>query len=123
MAVDFLLENRQDFLNVSDTFYIFIAALGAFIGQLISVSLGKWYKKVRTAIILLRHTVVSGFTSASRYKLENDPMCGITTGGSDDCFWNCKIEQIGPDNRPFITPPECLLECFPEVCSTHKLLK
>ena len=42
MAADFFLENRQDLINVSDSFYIFIAALGAFIGQLISVSLGKW---------------------------------------------------------------------------------
>ena len=43
MAEASLLENRQDFIDVSDSFYIFIAVVGAFIGQLISVFLiGKW---------------------------------------------------------------------------------
>ena len=46
-------------------------------------------------------------------------MCGVTTGGSEDCFWECNIEQIGNTNIPFITPPECLLNCFPEVCNIY----
>ena len=23
--------------------------------------------------------------------LENDPKCGITTGGSEECFWDCQL--------------------------------
>ena len=45
-----------------------------------------------------------------RFKLENDPMCGVTTGGKEDCFWDC---EIGYDS--LLTPPECLLKCFSEV--------
>ena len=40
-------------------------------------------------------------------------MCGVTTGGREDCFWDCEIEFS--DNGPFITTPECLLDCFSEV--------
>ena len=48
-----------------------------------------------------------------KYKLEDDPMCGITTGGREDCFWDCEM-TIGR-NGPIITTPECLLDCFPGV--------
>ena len=44
-----------------------------------------------------------------RYNLEDDQMCGITTGGREDCFWDCEI------NDSFITNPECLTQCFSEV--------
>ena len=56
-----------------------------------------------------------------RYKLEDDPMCGIATGGSDDCFWDCEIEMV--NNGPIISTPECLLDCFPKVIflSSHNL--
>ena len=49
------------------------------------------------------------------YKLENDPMCGITTGGSEECFWDCEIDVDGLGNGPIIKRPECLLNCFEEV--------
>ena len=48
-----------------------------------------------------------------RYKLENDPMCGLTTGGREDCFWDCDIGQTL--NGAIISTPECLLDCFAEV--------
>ena len=47
--------------------------------------------------------------------LENDPMCGITTGGKEECFWDCEINSKGIGNGPIITSPECLLDCFSEV--------
>ena len=25
------------------------------------------------------------------YSLENDPMCGITTGGKEECDWDCDV--------------------------------
>lgn len=51
-----------------------------------------------------------------RHKLENDQMCGITTGGSVDCIWDCDV-AIGR-NGPIITTPECLMDCFPAVSIT-----
>ena len=70
---------------------------------------------------------------APLYKLENDPQCGLTTGGQEDCFWDCDIvPQSGPfplliDSEPFkvtnaITNPECLLDCFHEVSSVSNFL-
>ena len=41
-------------------------------------------------------------------------MCGITTGGKEDCFWNCEIGNNTFLGR-LIQNPECLLKCFPEV--------
>ena len=51
----------------------------------------------------------------SRYKLENDPECGVTTGGREDCFWDCEIESQSAFGGAIITNPACLLDCFPEV--------
>ena len=51
----------------------------------------------------------------SRYKLENDPECGVTTGGREDCFWDCEIESQSVIGGAIITNPACLLDCFPEV--------
>ena len=50
---------------------------------------------------------------SANYKLENDPMCGITTGGAEDCFWDCQIENS--NNGLIIQNPECLIDCFEEV--------
>ena len=50
---------------------------------------------------------------SKRYKLGDDPMCGLTTGGMKDCFWECEVTPT--DDGPFITNPECLLNCFPKV--------
>ena len=48
------------------------------------------------------------------YKLENDPMCGITTGGKENCYWDCTF-VTDPYVGSLITTPECLLDCYEEV--------
>ena len=40
-------------------------------------------------------------------------MCGITTGGKEECFWNCDIGNTV--NGLIVSNPECLLDCFEEV--------
>ena len=55
--------------------------------------------------------------SPTKYKLDNDPMCGITTGGKEDCFWDCEVGSTGVGNGLLLTPPDCLLNCFPKVYS------
>ena len=40
-------------------------------------------------------------------------MCGLPTGGREECFWDC---EIAPGyNGPYFPAPECLLDCFPKV--------
>ena len=51
---------------------------------------------------------------APTYKLENDPMCGITTGGDRQCFWDCEFWS-DPYFGALISNPECLEDCYPEV--------
>ena len=46
-----------------------------------------------------------------RYKLEDDPMCGLTTGGREDCYWDCNI-ITDRYYRKLVTNPECLLDCY-----------
>ena len=54
-----------------------------------------------------------------QYKLESDPMCGKTTGGREECFWNCEVGPSGLQEGLFkgflLANPDCLLGCFPEV--------
>ena len=51
-------------------------------------------------------------------KLENDDMCGITTGGQDECWWDCAIisdpslEIYTLWTAQAIANPECLRDCF-----------
>ena len=45
-------------------------------------------------------------------------MCGLVTGGSDECWWTCKIQRvenpvIPGGSYPFIPDPSCLAECYP----------
>ena len=46
-------------------------------------------------------------------------MCGITTGGREECYWNCEVGSTGLQEGLFkgflLTPPDCLLDCFPKV--------
>ena len=49
-----------------------------------------------------------------RYKLEDDPMCGLTTGGREDCYWDCNI-ITDRYYRKLVTNPECLLDCYSKV--------
>ena len=42
-------------------------------------------------------------------------MCGLPTGGREECFWDCEVEDSEFTNGPIFPAPECLLDCFPEV--------
>jgi len=52
-------------------------------------------------------------------KLENHPMCGITTGGQEECYFDCKIHSLespnveGLGSGQLIDNVECLKDCFP----------
>ena len=53
-----------------------------------------------------------------RHRLENDPLCGLTTGGSEECWWRCNIQRVEHPLRPgiflkLILNPSCLSECYP----------
>ena len=58
-----------------------------------------------------------------RYKLENDPKCGLTTGGQDECFWDCDISSdpnfFGAGHYFYfdrvLTNYSCLSDCYEEV--------
>jgi len=76
----------------NDSLIIPLTFFTAFVGRMVFVLLGNFLETTK------------------RYTLENDPMCGLTTGGSEDCFWKCETEERG-----IITNPECLSECFPKV--------
>ena len=62
-----------------------------------------------------------------RSRLENDPQCGLTTGGREECWWDCKIARPQSHNNPeeyriFITNPTCLDDCYPpDHCVSHFL--
>ena len=49
-------------------------------------------------------------TRTSKYRLENDDICGITTGGKENCEWDC----IPSSSFSFYKNPECLIDCFDE---------
>ena len=55
-----------------------------------------------------------------KMKLENDPACGITTGGKENCEWDCL-----PDDYAYIywRFPTCLTDCFPEGHCASKVLE
>ena len=48
--------------------------------------------------------------SQIQYQLEDDPMCGVTTGGKEECFWDCNIipTPMPSTYENLITNPECL---------------
>jgi len=45
-------------------------------------------------------------------KLENDEMCGITTGGQAECWWDCVVLSDALLAGQAIVNPECLKDCF-----------
>ena len=63
------------------------------------------------------------------HKLENDPMCGKTTGGQDECTWDCKIVFSVATNPSIfnsvikIQNPECLKDCFEDLPCVKMLLE
>ena len=45
-------------------------------------------------------------------------MCGLLTGGSDECWWDCHVEKLELSYRlgffrTFIPDPSCLTDCYP----------
>lgn len=41
--------------------------------------------------------------------MEDDPFCGLTTGGSENCEWDCEHDYYAV---AYYAPPECMLDCF-----------
>ena len=68
-------------------------------------------------------SIVLGDFLIPRYKLENDPQCGITTGGQDECFWDCETttdpRAFGSGHSFFfnkvLTDYSCLQDCYDQV--------
>merc|ERR1712227_529097 len=56
-------------------------------------------------------------TTTAAPKLENDAMCGITTGGQDECWWDCMIISESVLAGQAITNPECMKDCFATAAS------
>ena len=76
---------------------------------------------VRSFILLeyLTCTVTCNPAAAARPRLESDAMCGMTTGGGEECYWDC-----GLFNDPYfgvlVSNPECLLDCYQPVSTEMK---
>ena len=129
-------ESTEVFKTDSPSF-IFLVAILAFMGQLASIFIGMLYVSWKNDMLKLQYPGPQLLEPAPRYKLEDDPQCGLTTGGQEDCFWDCNIV---PQSEPFpqisifdadaesfnftnaITNPECLLDCFHEVSSVSNFL-
>jgi len=47
-----------------------------------------------------------------RQKLEDHPMCGITTGGQAECYFDCQIFSSASTSSQVVTNLECLKDCF-----------
>ena len=54
---------------------------------------------------------VPGEPRQARYRLENDPSCGIVTGGREECWWKCDMQTV--EETTFLMPPTCMADCFP----------
>ena len=72
---------------------------------------------MRSQIFILRSFILLKLCNpgaAARPRLESDTMCGVTTGGREECYWDC-----GLFNDPYlgvlVTNPECLLDCYQPV--------
>ena len=50
------------------------------------------------------------------YRLEDDRLCGVTAGGTEECNWDCKLGFQGY----VIEDPSCIKDCFkPDHCVNH----
>merc|ERR1712223_1500314 len=113
---DYLWTEERDALNLKwDPFSWFRGAenrqAGAGLGTLATaLVVGIAYTGVIFANSLL----------AERPKLENDAMCGITTGGQDECWWDCMIISESVLAGQAITNPECMKDCFSDSSGTQK---
>ena len=58
-------------------------------------------------------------------------MCGLTTGGQEQCFWDCQLFSsntlsravLNFENGDLISNPECLLDCYQEVRTMENIRK
>lgn len=63
-----------------------------------------------------------------RARLESDPQCGLTTGGQEECWWDCHRERKQFPESPgvftsVITNPSCLSDCYPADHCLNSLLE
>ena len=74
---------------------------------------------LRSFILLKLYNATCNPGAAARPRLESDAMCGVTTGGREECYWDC-----GLFNDPYlgvlVTNPECLLDCYQPVSTEMK---
>ena len=45
-------------------------------------------------------------------------MCGLVTGGREECWWSCNIQRVEDPLSPgvyftFVLDPSCLANCYP----------
>ena len=57
--------------------------------------------------------------SLTRGKLEDDPLCGITTGGRENCEWDCETLWY---SDVIYRNPKCFLDCFEKDHCVTKIL-
>ena len=50
---------------------------------------------------------------ASRYTLDNDPQCGVSSRGRAECDWDCEAKLATAESGAMFKHPECLDDCFP----------
>ena len=48
-------------------------------------------------------------------------MCGTTTAGSGECYWDCRV-VLARGSFPLFSNPECLQDCFPQDHCVNRLL-
>ena len=75
---------------------------------------------------------ISEFKDSKRYKLENDTKCGVTTGGEEECYWDCRKHGYHKEYVDLVqdfafaaivySNPECMRDCFPQNHCMHTLL-
>ena len=69
---------------------------------------------LRSFILLKLYNATCNPGAAARPRLESEAMCGVTTGGREECYWDC-----GLFNDPYlgvlVNNPECLLDCYQPV--------
>ena len=71
------------------------------------------FTTVLTAALGVQSTKYLLSQPAARQTLENDPQCGLTTGGQEECYWDC-LRIFLRGTVPVAENSECLMDCFPE---------
>ena len=124
--------------GVSVVSLITAALAGSVIGQLLIFLFGKTrisflmtnslYNEYEYEYDMKLHICCLGDLLTPRYKLENDPKCGITTGGLDECYWDCETttnpKKFGADHSFYFNKVlidyACLQDCYGAVSMRHR---